>query len=68
MKFTFGLIAIWFAVVLAQTQPECTRDLAKTDECASVINANACYNQFKFNTQTLTCIDGKDAKEKQAKA
>lgn len=61
MKLSFGLIAMWFAMTFGQTAPVCTKELARTDECADVINANACYNQNRFNNaQTLQCIDGKD--------
>lgn len=35
-------------------------EAARSDDCAAVINANACYNKFKWNAQTLTCIDGTD--------
>ncbi|PVI01264.1 hypothetical protein DM02DRAFT_525381 [Periconia macrospinosa] len=47
--------------------PECTRALAQTENCLAVINANACYNQFKFSgATTLQCVDGKnDADRKQ---
>jgi membrane protein required for beta-lactamase induction len=67
MRFSFGFVTLWLSVVLAQkgSYPECTRDLAATDDCADVINANACYNQFRFkNAQTLTCIHGKDNNDK----
>ncbi|KAF2729403.1 hypothetical protein EJ04DRAFT_537867 [Polyplosphaeria fusca] len=46
---------------------ECTRELVETDDCAAVIDANACYNKFRWNAQTLTCIDGTDTKDKQRK-
>lgn len=40
---------------------ECTRQLAATNDCADVINPNACYNQYKFSgTRTLSCIEGKN--------
>jgi hypothetical protein len=68
MKFTLGLFALWATVVLGQQAQECTRELARTDDCASVINANACYNKQRFrNKQTLQCIDGKDDAEKAKK-
>jgi hypothetical protein len=44
----------------AQIYPECTMEAARSDDCAAVINANACYNKFRWNAQTLTCIDGTD--------
>jgi len=65
MKLSLGLLSIWLAIALGQTYPECTKELARTDECADVINANACYNQNRFNNaQTLQCIDGKDNTER----
>jgi len=63
MKLSLGFVTLWLAVVLAQQgqYPLCTRELAATDDCADVINPNACYNQFRFrNAQTLACIDGTD--------
>ncbi|KAF2262421.1 hypothetical protein CC78DRAFT_467910 [Lojkania enalia] len=50
-------------------QQECTMELARTDDCAAVINANACYNQFRFrNSQTLQCVDGTDNADRARKA
>ncbi|KAF2706546.1 hypothetical protein K504DRAFT_504673 [Pleomassaria siparia CBS 279.74] len=69
MKYSFGLIPFWLTLAFGQTFPECTRELARTDECADVINANACYNQNRFNNaQTLACIDGKDDADRKKKA
>jgi hypothetical protein len=42
-------------------------EAARSDDCAAVINANACYNKFKWNAQTLTCIDGTDSAVKAKK-
>ena len=54
-------MSLLLGISLGQQFPECTRELAETDECADVINANACYNQFRFrDRQTLTCIGGTD--------
>ncbi|KAF1829551.1 hypothetical protein BDW02DRAFT_560894 [Decorospora gaudefroyi] len=47
--------------------PECTYALAHTDNCAAVINANACYNKFRWSSRTWTCIDGENGVEKQRK-
>ncbi|PSN71552.1 hypothetical protein BS50DRAFT_547000 [Corynespora cassiicola Philippines] len=64
-----GLVGLWVAGAVGQQTAECTRELARTDECADVINANACYNKYRFrDTQTLSCIDGKDNKERSRKA
>jgi len=69
MKLSLGFIALWLAMALGQQATECTRELARTDDCADVINANACYNQNRFrNTQTLQCIDGKDNTDRARKA
>lgn len=54
-----------FTIASAQTYRECTAEVARTDDCAAVINANACYNKFRWNSQTLTCIDGDDNAVKQ---
>ena len=52
------VVAIFLAAaVSAQQAGVCD---VKDDDCADVINPNACYNQFRFNAQTLQCIDGKD--------
>lgn len=65
MKVSFALITGFVAATLAQTYPECTAELVRTDDCAGVIDANACYNKFGFrNAQTLQCIEGKDDAEK----
>lgn len=67
MKLSINLITLFFALSYAQTYPECTAEVARSDDCAAVINANACYNKFRFNAQTLTCIDGTDNAVKQKK-
>ncbi|KAI0169263.1 hypothetical protein GGR52DRAFT_514274 [Hypoxylon sp. FL1284] len=69
MKLSSAFTLIWAAVAFGQQFPECTRELAATDDCAAVIDANACYNQFKFNSnQTLSCIDGTDNNDRALKA
>ncbi|KAF1998498.1 hypothetical protein P154DRAFT_439064 [Amniculicola lignicola CBS 123094] len=69
MKLPLTLIPLLLSLAVAQQAAVCTRELARTDECADVINANACYNQGRFaNTQSLQCIDGKDNTERAAKA
>jgi hypothetical protein len=60
MYISFAMATLLLGFVSAQTYPECTREVARTDDCAAVINANACYNKFRWNAQTLTCIDGTD--------
>ncbi|KAJ4296201.1 hypothetical protein N0V90_006246 [Kalmusia sp. IMI 367209] len=65
MKGSFSLLAMFLSATLAQTYPECTAELVRTDECAGVINANACYNKNRFqNAQTLQCIEGANDAEK----
>jgi hypothetical protein len=66
MKLTILLpLVLTFTSVRAQSYPECTAEVARSDDCAAVINANACYNKFRWNAQTLTCIDGTDTAVKQ---
>ena len=65
MHISFAFTSALLALAAAQTYPECTMELARTDDCAAVINANACYNKFRWNAQTLTCIDGTDNAAKQ---
>jgi hypothetical protein len=60
MHISLPLITILLPFTSAQTYPECTMEAARSDDCAAVINANACYNKFRWNAQTLTCIDGTD--------
>ncbi|KAF2634833.1 hypothetical protein P280DRAFT_412899 [Massarina eburnea CBS 473.64] len=68
MKLSIEILALWVSVALGQSFPECTRTLARTDECASVINANACYNQNRFNgAATLACIDGTNDADRKKK-
>lgn len=62
----FGLIPLFLGVALGQNYPECTRELLRTDDCAAVVNPNACYNQFRWSARTLSCIDGEnDTQRKQ---
>ncbi|KAK4184319.1 hypothetical protein QBC35DRAFT_391960 [Podospora australis] len=68
MKISLSFIATWLAVVSAQQSLECTREVARTDECADVINPNACYNQFRWSARTLSCIEGKDDADRKRKA
>ncbi len=65
MKVSLGLFTLLVTVALSQTVPDCTADMVASDDCAAVIDANACYNEFRFSgTQTLSCIAGKDDKER----
>jgi hypothetical protein len=68
MKLQLGFIALWVAMVVAQAGQmlDCTEDVIQSEECSEVISPVACYNQFRWNTQTLSCIKGTDA-EKRAK-
>ncbi|KAK0668107.1 hypothetical protein QC762_000530 [Podospora pseudocomata] len=69
MQLSLGLLALWASTSLGQSMQECTRELARTDECADVINPNACYNMYRFNSaRTLSCIEGKDDAERKRKA
>ncbi|KAH7408807.1 hypothetical protein DE146DRAFT_647236 [Phaeosphaeria sp. MPI-PUGE-AT-0046c] len=67
MHISFAISTLLAGLAAAQTFPACTMEAARSDDCAAVINANACYNKFKWNAQTLTCIDGTDTKLKQQK-
>jgi hypothetical protein len=67
MKSSLSIFALLFTLAHSQTYPECTAEAAQSDDCAAVINANACYNKFRWNAQTLRCIDGTDDKVKQQK-
>ncbi|KAK3998198.1 hypothetical protein QBC44DRAFT_314000 [Cladorrhinum sp. PSN332] len=61
-------VFVWAAsLALGQQALECTREVARSDECADVINPNACYNQFRWNSRTLSCIDGKDDADRKRK-
>jgi hypothetical protein len=68
MHISFVVTTLLVGLASAQSYPECTREVARSDDCAAVINANACYNKFRWNAQTLTCIDGNDNAVKQKKA
>jgi hypothetical protein len=65
MRISIAFTSMLLALAAAQTFPECTMEAARSDDCAAVINANACYNKFRWNAQTLTCIDGTDNAAKQ---
>ncbi|KAH6877665.1 hypothetical protein BKA58DRAFT_435395 [Alternaria rosae] len=67
MVLFLAILATLLTLSAAQTYPECTAEVARSDDCAAVINANACYNKFRWNAQTLTCIDGNDNAVKQKK-
>ncbi|KAH7355502.1 hypothetical protein BKA66DRAFT_430246 [Pyrenochaeta sp. MPI-SDFR-AT-0127] len=68
MKLSLSFVTIFFTLAYGQTYQECTAEVARSDDCAAVINANACYNKFRFsNGQALTCIDGTDNAVKQKK-
>ncbi|KAF2647951.1 hypothetical protein K491DRAFT_613717 [Lophiostoma macrostomum CBS 122681] len=69
MKLSVALLSLFTAVALGQGQT-CTAELVQSDDCASVIDANACYNQNRFakGNGTLGCIDGTDNNDKARKA
>ncbi|KAK4460642.1 hypothetical protein QBC42DRAFT_180435 [Cladorrhinum samala] len=63
------VVFLWAAVLaLGQKPLECTREVAASDECADVINPAACYNQFRWNSRTLSCIDATSDAERKRKA
>jgi hypothetical protein len=68
MKSPLPILALLLTFATAQSYPECTAEVARTDACAAVIDANACYNKVGFrNAQTLTCIDGTSDADKKKK-
>ncbi|SPQ17697.1 d31e6403-0893-47fd-9f41-ae986d0f9e18 [Thermothielavioides terrestris] len=62
-----ALIALLLGASLGQNFPECTQDLMQTDDCAAVIDPVACYNEFRWSTRTLQCIDGTDDADRKRK-
>jgi hypothetical protein len=66
MKLSAALMAVWVAMALGQSNQmlDCTEDVLESPECYEVIQPVACYNQFRWNTQTFTCINGSDAEKK----
>ncbi|KAK3686220.1 hypothetical protein B0T22DRAFT_483117 [Podospora appendiculata] len=69
MKLPLALMTICLAMALGQQVDDCPIALLRTDDCADVINPNACYNEFRFTSaRTLQCIDGKDDKDRARKA
>ncbi|KAB5566331.1 hypothetical protein GE09DRAFT_1218597 [Coniochaeta sp. 2T2.1] len=71
MKLPIALlnIALWLAATAsAQQATTCTSDLVVTDDCTDVMNPIACYNQYRWNTRTLSCIEGTNDTERKRKA
>ncbi|KAI0182700.1 hypothetical protein EV127DRAFT_378303 [Xylaria flabelliformis] len=69
MKLSAIMLMFVSAAPLAFGQAQtCTQEMIASDDCAAVIDANACYNKFRWNAQTLTCIDGVDNADRQRKA
>ncbi|KAI0196350.1 hypothetical protein F4808DRAFT_463998 [Astrocystis sublimbata] len=64
---TILLVSLAPLAALGQSQQTCTAEMMLDDDCIAVVDANACYNKFRWNAQTLTCIDGKDNADKQRK-
>jgi hypothetical protein len=67
MKISAALVLLSAGLAIGQAQT-CTQEMIASDDCAAVIDANACYNEYRWNTQTLQCIDGKDNTDRQRKA
>ncbi|TLS21022.1 uncharacterized protein PpBr36_10760 [Pyricularia pennisetigena] len=67
MKPLAVVAGLFAATVTAQQYSECTSDLVRTDDCADVINPAACYNQFRWNSRTLACIEGTDDADRKRK-
>jgi len=64
MKLSFGFLAIWVTMTFAQVGTDCPDELMQSEDCYEVMSPIACYNQFRWNQQTLTCINGSDAEKK----
>ncbi|GAW16527.1 hypothetical protein ANO14919_059570 [Xylariales sp. No.14919] len=67
MKLSGILVLSLAARAIGRTQT-CTQEMIASNDCAAVINANACYNEFRWNAQTLQCIAGTDNADRQRKA
>jgi hypothetical protein len=69
MKLPLALlaIAVWFVKVYGQQATDCPADLVVTDDCTDVMNPIACYNQYRWNTRTLSCIEGANDTERKRK-
>jgi len=61
------LLAIAFRLAAAQTATACPADLVVTDDCTDVMNPIACYNQYRWNARTLSCIEGANDAERKRK-
>jgi hypothetical protein len=61
------LLVISLRLALAQTATDCPADLVVTDDCTDVVNPIACYNQYRWNARTLSCIDDKTDAERKRK-
>lgn len=65
MKLSIGFLTLWLTMALGQGQMlECTEELLQTEDCYEVMMPIACYNQFRWNAQTINCINGSDAEKK----
>lgn len=67
MKLPLTIVTLWLAMVYAQQAAVCDNDLATSDDCTDVLNPIACYNQYRWNTRTLSCIEGKDDADRKRK-
>jgi hypothetical protein len=67
MKLQLSTLALWVFTIHAQSSAVCTNDLATSDDCTDVLNPIACYNQYRWNTRTLSCIEGKDDADRKRK-
>jgi hypothetical protein len=67
MKLQLTILTLWLATVYAQQAAVCDNDLAVSDDCTDVLNPIACYNQYRWNARTLSCIEGKDDADRKRK-
>lgn len=63
----FLFFPLLLSTVLSQSTAVCTDDLVTSDDCIDVVNPIACYNQFRWNAGTLSCIDGTDDADRKRK-
>jgi hypothetical protein len=61
------LVSIGLRLAAGQIATSCPSDLVVTDDCTDVVNPIACYNQYRWSTTTLSCIEGANDTERKRK-
>jgi hypothetical protein len=67
LLLTLFNVALFLAMAKGQVGTDCPPDLVVTDDCTDVVNPIACYNQYRWNTRTLSCIEGANDAERKKK-